>query len=480
MRMLRMTLECRAPLHCGGGADDFLQDQPVVRDAFGLWHIPGSTLAGILRHHAAGLAPEEVVNRVFGKQDDKLSRPSMIWCANGRLLDFDGRFASRKAMNGEPVEIPRGPFIRDHVRIDLERGVAETGGKFDEEIVPPGARFALEFVLDGWKTTPGDDERDLFDRLCQAVIRGDVSLGGKAGSGYGRYDVLKWACRDFDLATLVGMEAYLNLSPGPDFHDGEGVEHVFAAGLPESADERVCGGVSLPLRAIGPLLVGGTGDEENDADITCLHSPILDYERRSCRRVKVIPGTSFKGVVRHRVHDILRALGCDANRAEGILNGMFGFVDGEEGQCGKIAFADANLDTRDKKAPVARVQHVAIDRFTGGALEGALFDEALVWAGELDLNLTMYVDGLEDHEAALLLHALLDMAEGMLPVGGGVNRGNGVLGLRHWDQDRALALRGVTGELRWRGNSLFPGTKQAWKDWIDTLNAALQTQVQAS
>ena len=144
MRMLRLILECCAPLHCGGGANDFLQDQPVVRDAFGFWHIPGSTLAGILRHHAATLAPEEVVDRVFGKQEKDFSRPSLIWCANGQLLDYDGRFASLKAIHGEPVDIPRGPFIRDHVRIDLKRGVAETGGKFDEEIVPPGARFAME------------------------------------------------------------------------------------------------------------------------------------------------------------------------------------------------------------------------------------------------------------------------------------------------------------------------------------------------
>lgn len=480
MRMLRLTLECRVPLHCGSGQDDFSQDQPVVRDAFGFWRIPGSTLAGILRHHAARLAPEELVDRLFGVQKGKSSHPSLVWCADGRLLDFDGCFASAKAMDGEAVEIPCGPFIRDHVRIDLELGAAETGGKFDEEITPTGTRFALEIALDGWNRHIQDDEGELFDALSQALIQGELALGGKAGSGYGRYTVVEASCRDFDLSDPKGMEAYLNLSAGPGFGENEGVPHEYANSLLAPAGPGLWGEVTLPLQVMGPLLVAGPGGEDSTADITCLHAPVLDYAGRTCRQVKVVPGTSFKGVLRHRVYHIARALGLDPSTAEDMLNGMFGFVDGLHGQCGKISLGDACLETATRRVGVTRVQHVAIDRFTGGALEGALYDEEPIWADGLKLDARLSIEGLEDHEAALLLHALLDMAEGMLPVGGGTNRGNGVLALRHWDTDRAQALRGVKGELTWNGNALFPGTEQSWLDWIETLNAALWARVQAS
>jgi len=73
------------------------------------------------------------------------------------------------------------------------------------------------------------------------------------------------------------------------------------------------------------------------------------------------------------------------------------------------------------------VQHVAIDRLTGGSLQGALYAEAPIWREGLIVDVTLELNCLPVDGAAALAHALLDMGTGSLPIGGGVNRGNGRL-----------------------------------------------------
>ena len=51
MLIARFIIETVNPMHCGGGTDPLL-DQPVTRDAYGSYFIPGTSLAGILRQLA--------------------------------------------------------------------------------------------------------------------------------------------------------------------------------------------------------------------------------------------------------------------------------------------------------------------------------------------------------------------------------------------------------------------------------------------
>lgn len=69
MRRLRLIIECATPLHCGGGDESLEYDQPVARDAFGFWRIPGSTIAGVLRHEAVRHTSRQTADSAFGIQD---------------------------------------------------------------------------------------------------------------------------------------------------------------------------------------------------------------------------------------------------------------------------------------------------------------------------------------------------------------------------------------------------------------------------
>ena len=84
------------------------------------------------------------------------------------------------------------------------------------------------------------------------------------------------------------------------------------------------------------------------------------------------------------------------------------------------------------------LNHVSVDRFTGGAIDGALFSEKPTYGKGAEFTTEILfnekaVKCLVEKEKLnfegiqeVFESALKDICTGMLPLGGGVNRGNGV------------------------------------------------------
>jgi CRISPR/Cas system CSM-associated protein Csm3 (group 7 of RAMP superfamily) len=165
----------------------------------------------------------------------------------------------------------------------------------------------------------------------------------------------------------------------------------------------------------------------------------------------VIPGSSIKGALRSQACRILRTIfGQEPDDDESYLaiaDDMFG--SGE--QSGRLFVNDVYLRGT---APLSRTEwidedeaalnritknevHVAIDRFTGGASEGALYSVRPVVAGGasewepirivLDFSTRSSVPPLASRlaEQALLKLLIRDLSEGFIPLGFGTNRGFG-------------------------------------------------------
>lgn len=444
MRVFRMTIECLSPLHCGSGENSWLQDQPVVRDAFGYWTIPGTSLTGALRSLAERIAPN-LAGRLFGGE-----KASLFWSSDARLLDYDGYPALEKQLAGKEVSLPMGPFLRDHVRLDAESETAQKGGKFDEEIVPAGTRFAMEFAFDPWERNDIEQELALFDQLCTLAVAGVMPLGAHGTNGMGGYRAIKSECRDFDLHTFAGMQEWLRLSSGTDF-SRDGGSPVELPKVPAfHHKDGISGTLTIPFEAAGPLIVGGGSALKGDDDIVFATSPAFDYGKRCVAERFAIPGSSIKGAFRHAMYRICLARGLGRESAEQTMHRLFGYAEGETAQRGKLSFSEALLGN---VQPLS-VPHVAIDRFSGGALDGALFSEGPVWKQGVRVSISISFEGLFPVEAALLFHALFDMAEGELPLGGGSGRGCGRLRLEGWADDPAKALSAWGGTLYWEGSSI--------------------------
>ena len=472
MYIARFILQTKTPLHCGGGSDPSL-DQPVNRDSYGLWRIQGSSVAGILRSYIKDAEPE-LEDILFGHQNRNFSSldqsASLVWCSDASLLDFDDDFAFKKIASGKDIGFGVGPFVRDHVNIDLEKGTATDGGKYDEEIVPPGVKFAIELKLDGWNEELSADKSDAFLKLCSAIKQGLITFGGKTVSGYGKVVCTYAEVKELNLKNKDDLETYLNLSDSPVFADNEGhsVELLKVDDFTSKDGSLYTGKLVLPLVSNGPILVGGTNSKDSEVDMVCLMTPILDDKKKDYIYKYTISGSSLRGVIRHRVFDILKALDKD-NESSDELNSIFGSVSGENGSAGHIKCSDIYLDV-DK---AQHVQHVAIDRFTGGAIDGALFDEAPVWESGLLLKTEIEFTDLTALQTAVLMHALLDICTGDAPIGGGTNRGNGVVRIKDLDKGILSALQNVEAKVS-HGKEILDVKNQAQlNQWLDDLDGEL-------
>lgn len=446
MYIARIIFTCLTPLHCGGGNDFFL-DQPVSRDGYGIWRIAGASIAGVLRSAAADICGSDNIQdmkKLFGTTEDA-GGASKFWCSDAELIDFDGEVCSKKTIAGIQQEINCDFYVRDHVRIDHKTGTAARAGKFDEEIVPAGARFAVELRLDGWKEKPEADQVELFLKVCRSMLDGDVSFGGKRASGYGRIEAVEVECREFDLHSPSGMEDWLNLSEGPMFskNDGGVKVEIPRYDIEFSESGTLSGTIKIPLITDSPLLAGGPDYGDSGADMSSIHVPFANYSKKTFEHFPAVPGSSVRGAIRHRICDIAMADALkqgkskeDATKyASDVIDEIFGYVAGQSskgedarnsaGSSGKLSFADMVFKEQFKKNFTHFTQHVAIDRFTGGAVRGALFSENPIWKDDLGFELRIDIDKISPKHAFYLAHALFDLATGSLCLGGGVNRGNG-------------------------------------------------------
>jgi len=109
---------------------------------------------------------------------------------------------------------------------------------------------------------------------------------------------------------------------------------------------------------------------------------------------------------------------------------LFGTEDTDDPnvQRGHVMISDVIQEESGK--PTDKIlNHVSIDRFTGGAIDGALFSEKVTDCGDDNFVLTIMVEKKAIGEEIIrksLESALDDICHGLLPLGGGVNRGNGV------------------------------------------------------
>ncbi|MDO5537923.1 MAG: RAMP superfamily CRISPR-associated protein [Desulfovibrionaceae bacterium] len=488
----RFTFELTAPMHCGGGEKDFqeergLLDAPVLRDALGFWCLPGSSVAGVLRARTRQAYGPEAEKRLFGCAEGD-GTASLVWCSDAVLLDWDGKKAAAKCLQGGSASIGSPSFVRDHVRISDETGAAERGGKFDEEYVPAGTRFAAEIALDSWGGTLGSRDLSVFAALMRDLEAGRVQFGGKSGTGYGWYRTVSLDIRSFDLTKAAELDQWLALDDAPAFPRACGTVWNPAGQQPAESAETLrglCGTIALPLRAQAPVLIGGGSDPDCDANFVFATTACCDQAAKAFVQRCVVPGSSLKGVVRHRFLTVARALGIADPQA--LVNAVFGSLrkggeDEKDAGRSRIAVSDADLMLTRKNSPCdpkgsrQSIPHVAIDRFTGGAMDGHLFSEAPVWAEDLGLTLRVRVDGLTDLQAAVLMQALLDLALGEAALGGGDNRGNGRFRLDPKGSiDCELSRGGQVLELHGAPASLGADALKTAKEWLAAMDSAIKS-----
>lgn len=294
----QVLLEATSPLVIGSGHSTYDNDAIVSKDFNFLPYIPGTGLTGILSSFFEKEFGSDKTREFFGGEDDVYKRNeketfkgSEIEISDALLVDDDGKVIqnviSTNQLSGFHKRFLMLPK-REHVRIN-ERGVGEKHGKFENEFVYKGARFKFEMEL----MAEGDDE---WNFILNSLYSKDFLLGGGITENFGQVKIKSIRTQTFDLSDETQFQA--SLAHSSDLNQElEGKEFIR-----EPFNENWKNVYSLQLEAKTIHIGSGFGD--NDVDDANYKEYVIEWDTNDKPIWKycfVIPGSSIKGVVAHRV-----------------------------------------------------------------------------------------------------------------------------------------------------------------------------------
>lgn len=445
--LARIVLEACTPMLIGSGNKSVKTDSLINRDVNGLPFIPGTTIAGLLRHAVS----DDVAKRIFGYQRGDEGKGAKLIFTEAKMTDansvpVDGLLDKSNLEDGNKAFLESYFVlpIRQHVRIG-HGGTAEENGKFDEEVIPRGTRFCFEMEM----VSEDKDEEKLFKDVIAELCSQTFRVGGKSRSGYGRVKVVSCLYRALDISKAGDMEAYLSKSSSLS-ETWKGYEEYK---VEESKDE---GWIEyrMELKPVD-FMFFGSGFGNDDADKTFVREHYVSWNDGQARineleKCILIPGSSVKGALAHRVaYHFNRLTGVYADELKteddfkshlGKSNKAVCALFGSEGikerhsvidkKRGNVLVPDVVQLANDSDVEKV-MNHVKIDRFLGGAVDGALFSEEVLYAGDETITISLMVDkvafsGSDSEKIQEAFEtALTDVCKGRLPLGGNVNKGYG-------------------------------------------------------
>src|SRR5579859_3367295 len=237
--ILSGELHCETGLHIGAGKGSLEiggADNPVVKDAFGLPYIPGSSLRGRIRsllENALGLtSPAELVYLSKRKGQEvrihQSDRPDDEICLlfgrnPGRMERVGGETLESNTATPARLTVYDAPLITESItpqmreNMDDELTEVKSENAIDRitsqanprtlERVPAGARFRVRFIMD----VLCDEDAPLFNQLVQGLrLLEDDALGGGGSRGSGRVRLsnlkLIWRNREYYAAGAAEKE----------------------------------------------------------------------------------------------------------------------------------------------------------------------------------------------------------------------------------------------------------------------------------
>lgn len=415
----RIILEAKTPLIIGTGNKEIHTDATVAKDVNGLPYIPGTSIAGVVRH-ALGLTGKD--DDFFGFQSDDKGKGSEIIFSEARMIGLDGKaIDGLKEINGEFYEAFNNLPVRNHVRI-TDKGVGAEHGKFDEEIIFKGTRFCFEIEV-----VSQENSRERLNEALDAICSSEFRIGAGSRKGFGRMEVRECKYQTFDLTISEQLSKYL--------------EHSSNLSEPFEGDDYTSTNSSDSLKYDLTLVpedffLFGAGFGDKDVDLVPVKEKVVDYEQKKIVVANIlIPASSIKGALAHRVafhYNKQKEYFVGDNKAKvgndnKAIQELFGYTseDGKTKKRGNILFEDI-IENQAIQEKI--FNHVSIDRFTGGAIDGALFSEKAMYGNGREFHTTITLLKKEFDDDTILSSfetALKDIINGMLPLGGAVNKGYG-------------------------------------------------------
>ncbi|MGN0366735.1 MAG: RAMP superfamily CRISPR-associated protein [Suilimivivens sp.] len=404
-----MTLTPQSPLHIGNGEHEE-SDGDIMLASNGLPIIPGSSLAGVLR---SKLTKEEG-NQLFGYIQKDVQCESRIIVGDavpvsGATID-DYHFG-----------------VRDGIGLD-EWGITVKGAKFDIQIVETDKPFISIIEL----TYEDEKEEQTFETIWNHILgqlAGEINVGAKTSRGFGRMSIsLKKKSFEFP----GELKKWLSFRPfeADAFKDVENCQMCC-----DTRDNTTRLQVAFHV-SDGFIVREKTTDVEPLFDnFVPDYVPLMNREKKP-----VIPGTTWAGVFRHHMKEIVR----EANIIsvdEKQIDRLFGADENTEASS-KLRFCETVIEGGKACSFVRN----AVERFTASPKTGGVFSSQIWYCGKGILEIEFAKDALRSEEKQLLALCLIDLDQGLLTFGGeaGVGRGCAIItGLSVNQSDRTSLLKNM-------------------------------------
>ena len=358
-------------------------------------------------------------------------------------------FPQYKDSDSEESPLPR----RHGVGIDRTTGAASDGALYEHEFLPRGTRFTIRITAEGRdgekmrreqsSGIPGpasSEAIELLLRLIRSLFKSKaISLGGRTGSGQGRIKVQESDKKrqGSDEEHQDSGDQYLRIvaqSKGIEGKEPVDIVDALTGALteePESSKGTVssaCVGTQparIKITWWSPTGIFVAEDEELtkqrkaakeaeneekgiNEEVHEVVYPLRDPSEEWKKAQLLIPGTSIRGALRSRAsriartvlaarddfkpltsHDIHEQIAAEPN----LVRYMFGSTEYR----GAVTVHDCLSTERGKRIEIT---HNAIDRWTGGVIDGGLFTEA-VYLGThwepitIDIDLRQLLNNIE-------------------------------------------------------------------------------------
>lgn len=374
--IIRADIESQSPLFISDG-NDILMDEETGRA-----YLPATTVAGAFRAYLKSIG--EDYENLFGCQVGKKSIMSKVYISDSyaNITSFERR---------------------DGVRINSKTGSNIDGGKIERLYLGQGLKFQLKFEIHGKNNKKF---KDMIYKCLRALEKSIIRFGGNKSNGLGVFHINRVENVDFNLKDKNQWQMYLK-------NDYSGMKDVKSEVLKSEPDDRF---VEFIMKGdlVSPLLIKAPDTYDPD-----------DVDDRSIRSGEnfIIPGSSFKGIIRSRIETI-------ANYFDNIVEAkeIFGDIktNGKENILSRVFVNEAIVDNRKFNEQV-KYNRIKIDKFTGGIRNSALMDNIPV-QGNIEFKIIYKKQNVKEKDyyaIGIISLALRDLGTENLTLGGGNNIGRG-------------------------------------------------------
>lgn len=364
-----------SPLHIGDDEGNILIDNEN-----NMAYLPATSIAGSFRSYLASIG--ENVNLLFGESEKSQISNIFIKDAFANIVGYDKR---------------------DGLKIDGETGSNVHGSKIERLYLSEGLEFNLNFkiLLD---SSNDKDLKPMIYKSLKALNKSLIRFGGHKSSGLGIFkvqSVMEW---DYDLEDLDDLSKYLK------GEEKEKLEIINKINEMDNQNQYVEffmeGSLSTPL-----IIKAPKSFNPSKADDTSIKTSGGKY---------LIPGSSFKGILRSRVETIANHFGSLDKALE-----LFGELN-KDNILSRVFVKESIIDNSEYLKEI-EYNRIKTDKFTSGVKYGSLMQDIPIM-GNSNFHIIYRKMGdkkIDDYAIGILSLALRDLGTENLTIGGNSSIGRG-------------------------------------------------------